>query len=396
MPQRLSWVLTNPKGVRLAELRDRVPGAEVTIALNGQRTAKLALSLEDEAAAQVRPFDRFLKVFLGEEIIFGGPILVPRWLTAEGILDISAVDVSQRLVQAFTHNFDRQEGVGQADIMHRLILHANRNSGGATGIPLHGIVGGGPFEGNIGRDRSYPDGKQIWEALVDMSNVIGGPDFELRPEDTTTGFNWARFETYHPQQGDDKTDSVRLEAGLGRHTARDFNWEPGGGTIINRYTLAGQATSGTASPAWVAEQPESQKIFGIWEAFDADPDVTRITTLREKAESVVAANAFPIDFFDVTPAPEEGGLIAGTDQRYGVPPKFGPGAAHDYWIGDEISVAARVPPGLDVQLRGRVTDARLVEEDEAGNVAVELTCAPTVSAAGITGFATTASVFDSF
>lgn len=393
--RRLTWVLTNSKGARLAELSDRRPGAEVTIALNGQRTARLMLSLESPAAQQIRPFDRFLKVFLGDEIIFGGPILVPRFSSEQRAVEVSAVDVSQRLVQAFTHNFERQEGVGQADIMHRLILHANRNSGGGTGIPLHGIVGGGPFEGNIGRDRSYPDGKQIWEALVDMSNVIGGPDFELRPEDTLTGFNWARFETYFPQQGDDKTDSVRFEYDLGRHTARRFTWEPGGGEITNRYTLAGQATGGTASPAWIAEQKESQQIFGIWEGFDADPDVIRIETLRAKAEGVVAANAFPIDFFDLTPAPEEGGIVGGEDERYGVPPAFGPSA--DYYIGDEIAVIASLFPGTTpIELHGRVTDARLFEEDEAGNVAIEITCAPTISVAGVTGFATTASVFEPF
>lgn len=224
--RRLTWELLDPKGSRLAELKQRHPGAEVAIALNGKRTAQITLSLEDPAAELIRPFDRFLRVYLQNFLLFAGPIVVPRFdlstaagsaVAGEGV-EVSAVDPSIRLAQSFTKDFARQTQIDQAEIMRRLMEHADRNAtppasqGLPPGdIPHHGIVRGGwtgPFT-SILRDRSYPDGKQIWEALVEMSDVIGGPDFALTPVDAHGPGIWAQLDTHYPQQGTDKTAEDR-------------------------------------------------------------------------------------------------------------------------------------------------------------------------------------------
>lgn len=382
MAQQLSWALYDLKGNRLAQLRERLPGAEVAIGLNGQRTAKVAVSFEDEAARHARPFETVLRAWLDEALIFAGPLVLPRATSELRGVDIAAIGAGFRMEHAYCHNFPRQEQIDQGEIMWQLILHADRNTGGD--VPSHGIVRGS-IPTSVIRDRSYRDGKQIWEALVDMSNVIGGPDFELLPQDRGDG-TLAQLDVHHPRQGTDRTEDVRLEYNLGRHTATHFDWEPGGGEIVNYFLFAGQALEGEPAPAWIAEQKESQERFGIYERFSADPDIKRTETLRQHSEQAVAALAFPIDFFDVTPV-----TVGEAEEGYVEPPPVGPNGA--YWIGDTIRVLARDTPGLDLDLRGRVTDLTLFEQT-SGAVGVRLTCAPLIVATAVTGRATTVSGLD--
>lgn len=75
-----------------------------------------------------------------------------------------------------------------------------------------------------------------------------------------------------------------------------------------------------------------------------------------------------------------------TTSGEGVPPVFG----DDYWLGDTIACTAYLGGEEDNPLRltGRVTDA-VVTELDSGQVAVKVSCAPEVSATGVTGAAIT-------
>lgn len=410
-PARLRWALCDRLGAVLSDLpRRKVGGREVEINLNGQRTARVGLHLDEVDAALALPFARSLKVWLDEALIFFGPITLTRFSGYGGDIggvggsvagrsvEIFATDPSVRLIQAFTHGFAFQQQIEQSEIMWRLVAHANDRAV-AAGVPGPGVVRG-TTPAVILRDRFYPDGKQIWQALGEMTEVLDGPDLELEPLDRADGV-YAQLNTYWPWQGTDRTATVIFEHNVGRHNAGDFAWEPGGGEIVNYAVFGGQGVEGQASPAWVAFQPESMTEHGIYEHFQAMADVTRTQTLREHAEGLVAARAYPVDFFDVTPTVEEGGIavayrrdqydqLTRLGEGFGVPPRFGPPGFGDYWIGDEIRAIGRHKPGLDVELVGRVVTAKLNELD-SGSIAVELACAPRIDAAGIEGFAATVS-----
>lgn len=416
---KLTWALTDFYGRRIGQFWDR-SGGQVSIALNGQRTARVTVSLEDEAVRRIYPLATMLKVYYGEKLLLHGPLTVPSFragtqapgetsMEGVGAVELAAVDASHYLTKFHAHGLERMDDVLQAQIMARLMEHADAS---------HGIIRGTLDSGGVKRDRHYPDGKNIWEAIVELSAVNRGPDFELEPLDREDGVR-AQLNTFFPRQGTNKHDTVILEYGLGRMNAADFRYEPDGTQVVNRYILSGQAINGKVAKAYRADQLESQQLFGMHQLMEARPDINRVKTLREHAEGFVAAHAFPIDYFDVTPAVEQGGAAFGyrrdpltgeilwLGEAYAIPPRFGPGPDFDYWIGDTIAVHARlgpvpdwdhpeVHPSIDLPLRGRITDATIMEIDQEGNVMVDLTCAPIIEAAQVSGFETTVSVRDSF
>lgn len=403
----LSVALCNRRGVPIAGLDHRLPGSSVTVTLNGPRQATVPLSLEDEAAAHVRPLSTVLKAWLGGTLIHAGPTTVPQFRGRDRRVDVHSQCPSFYLQRSFVGQ--RSDGAGltghvagapyrlentdQGLIMWRLVEHALPTTAEqAAGVPTHGIVDGtrpqGPQDdGWFVRTREYEPGKQIWEALVQMSEVISGPDFELEPVDEQDG-TLARFNVYG-RQGSDKSGVVVFEHNTGRNNAVDVQWDPAGDLAVNRATVTGQVLPDEDPPRYTANQADSQLAYGLLGAWQSDPDVSELPTVREKAQGIVAASATPLNVFTVTPAAEGGvGLARDTDGRivslgkgFGTPPRFAPDG--DYWIGDDISVVARVTPGLDVTLVGRVIEGRITEADEDGTLLTELVCEPRVATAGI-------------
>lgn len=381
MAQSLSWALCNRLGRKLFDIDDRQSGT-VTIIRSGRRSAQVVVPLESEVADAVQAFSTTLKVWLDNDLLLAGPVVLPRKNDPVDHIEIAATDPSVGL-EGVLIGFAAQTQIDQSEILARIVEHIDTHRYDTARVPSHGIIRGN-LRASVKRDRAYLDGKQGWEAMIQLSEVIGGVDFELEPLDREDGI-FARLNTFHPRQGTNRTKSAVFEYGHGQHTAEVFAIEPGGGEIVNRVIYAGRPHEGAATAdAWVSYQPESQEKFGLYERFAIDADVTQIATLREAAEEIVAARAFPIPFFSFASAPEEGAVPGRDAKSYGVPPKFGPSG--DYWIGDEIRVIARYE-ALDEDLRGRVQTA-VVSEDLEGNVYVACSCDPTIVPANVQGFAT--------
>jgi hypothetical protein len=401
----LSWHLCDLAGNELAALDDRLPGGAVEIGVNKPRTASVPLSLEDPAILSAYPLYTSLKVFLDGAPLFRGPLLRPR-IESTG-WTIRAVDPSIRpqrfhigqrsddagLDGALVDNPWRWEGVDQRSMMDRLIRYCDPTVLETNqGVPPVGIRTGSSFwlPGSSGkaRDREYEPGKQLWEALMELSEVLEGNDFELRPIDTTDG---QMVELWIGPLGTDRSQEIVFEYGALGANASDFALELAGDGVVTRSTWTGQAIEGGDQPAVTAYQPEAERAFGIFGDFQGRPDIVESDTLREHAQGVVSTYGWPIDYFEVTPALDDGsgyrrnqqGILTKLPDRFAVPPRFGPGPQHDYWIGDTLGAWAQLGR-LIVETSGRLTDARLTEADDAGNYVTELTLAPAVSEAGIT------------
>ena len=399
----LSWALCDRSGNQLTELPAR-SNASVEIELNGPRRASVTASLEEDVARLAMAYGTVLKVWLAGTIIFAGQVNLPRWVGRDREIELSAVDASERLANSYTKGFAKQTNVDQGAIMWNLINHAQGVhsilSGGSVGVVR------GETPNSYLRERYYPDGKQIWEALQEMSQVTNGPDFELMALDRTDGV-YAQLQTYFPYQGYDRTDTCIFTFNTQENNAVDFTSEPGGGKIINFAVYGGQANEGEPAPAWQAYHAGSIAKYGVFQHFEALPDVKYTAQLQEYAEMLVAVRAEPVEFFDLVPAVEAGSSADGyyrdangawikqSASSYGIPPPFGPvESGGHYWIGDEIRAIGR-DHGMRKDVRGRVTFARLSEVGEHGDqLGVELTCAPTIDAAGVTGAATTISTED--
>ena len=403
--RQLSWALCDSHGAVVTELSQRTDG-QVEVELNGARRASVEVSLEEKAAAKAKAFASRLKVWLAGEPILNGALINPQWKADGRTVELAAIDQSEQLANAFTKGIAKQAQVDQSEILWQLIKHVNDAGAFWGAVPAGGTgIIAGSLPPSYLRDRFFPDGANVWDEIVALSEITNGVDFELQPLDRTDG-TYAQLNTFFPWQGNDRTADVVLAYNTQEANAVDFTHEPGGGELVNFAIFSGQAQEGAPAPAWIAWHTASIAANGIWQHFESLPDVKYTAQLREAAETLVATRAQPVDFFDVVPAVEAGGSALGyyrdanglwrqDGRAYSVPPRFGPPASGgEYWIGDEITAIAR-DHGMRRQLVGRVTFARLSEVgDDAGQLAVEISCAPRIDAAGVSGVSTTVSTED--
>jgi hypothetical protein len=395
----------------LTRLDNRRPGGWVEVGLDAARRGFCPLSLEDSAYAQAAAVETLLRVTLrgpGEfaKTLFIGRVIIPEQGSSEDEeqLGLNAVDPFFQLERSLIRSVAGAvwnpvtfAATDQSQIMWSLISGVAAND--------HGIVEGS-LPASMNRDRTYVPGKEVGAALVEMSEVIGGPDFELEPVAGEGTDTLARFNTFYPRQGSDKSADVVFVHGAAPYTASNFIHAPGGDGIVNRVVVVGapmneegeEETPLATFPSYVAEHAASIAQYGVFEKVVQLEDVTEVATLRAHAEGIIAASAYPIPFFDFTASPEQAdGGVVGSD---GVPPRFG----IDYWIGDTIACHAYLGavsvdesgapldaegnPVEPLKVTGRITDA-VITELESGQVAVKLSCSPEVKSEGITGEAIT-------
>lgn len=416
--QRLTWALCDSQGLRIASLADRL-ASKVSIGVNDIRNGTVTLSLEDPAVALAYSQPTRLKAWLGEEIILNAPVFLPHAEGSAGqggTVELSATDNVQ-LATAFTLDFGVPAELGAGSIagnavtadqslmMWYLIRHADYRLLSQPGIitgapswplphytpnsPSHGIIAGS-LPTSFDRTLTYFDGQNIWDEVTGIAGLDAGPDFELKPLDRADGV-FMQLDTFPSRQGSDRSATVKLESGCGRHNAGGWSWDRSKEQLVNRW-VAGSAT-GEGQPgglprtgAWVTENTDSQDLYGVYSGFEVDPSIVAgdDATMQSRGARVVSRRAFPIDFFSIIPAVEQGGTAVGwardpsgelveMGQGYGVPPRFAPDG--DYWLGDTIGIVVKEGV-LEADLAGRVSAANIVETDEAGNVAVELSCTP--------------------
>lgn len=381
--------LTDLNQTVLARLDNRRAGTRVELGLNRGRRAFVPLSLEDPARDLVSAIDTVLRVTLqgpGFSLpLFIGRVVIPERLSEpeNRELGIHAIDPFFQLERALIRAVSDAGwqpvtfvGADQSQIMWSLIAARSR----------HGVVKGSLPE-SVQRDRTYAPGKEVGPALVEMSEVVGGPDFELQPTLATDG-TLATFNTYYPHQGTDRSAEVIFVHGASPHTAVAMTHSPGGEEIVNRALAIGAPKDEIAEgdtlaehPGFVAEHPESIARYGPFERRLSLDDVIETDTLADHAMGAVASAAFPIPYFDITAAPEQ----VHEEEGEGVPPVFG----RDYWLGDTIAAHDHaVPDGAPLKLTGRVTDA-IVTERESAQLEVKTTCSPVVAVDGVAGQAVT-------
>lgn len=386
----------------LTRLDNRRAGGRVEIGLDAARRGFCPLSLEDPAFGLTSAVDTVLRVTLKDDdwskTLLAARVLVPEQGSTleQEQLGLNAADSFVQLEKALirsvvgsTWEARTFAATDQSQIMWALIEAA----------VTHGIIKG-TLPTSVKRDRTYVPGKEVGAALLEMSQVIGGPDFELEPVDASDG-TLCRFNTYYPRQGSDLSADVVFVYGAKPSTATSFNYAPGGDGIVNRVVVIGAPLNNEGEednpfvifPSYVAEHAGSIAKHGVWEQVVQLEDVTEGATLQAHAEAIIAANAEPIPYFDFVAAPEQAsGEIVGSD---GVPPRFG----RDYWVGDTVACHAYLGATENeygepvdengdavepLEVTGRITDATVVEL-ESGQVAVKVSCSPEVSSTGITG-----------
>jgi hypothetical protein len=410
----VEWVIHDLAGREVFHAVDRLPNSEVYRGFNDEDgTGTLHLSLEDEASEYVVPLAHVVKVYKEGENIFNGVMLDPSYQGNAGVVSVPLVGGSNKLGRSnvgtrsdgaglpghILGNQWRWEQVDEAEMAWRLIQHveptqAERDDGvPGTGIAVDLALWS---EHTVKlRDREYPPGDVVWQRIVELSEVIAGFDFELRPVDRDDGIFWL-FVPYD-RMGQDKRRDVELHYGAGDENCTDFSNVPAGSQVIARSTWTGQVVEGEPVKAVTAEQPEALRAFGIYGNFESRPDISESNTLAEHAEGEVSTLAWPPDTFELTLAQDDGtgfqrdveGGWRPAAGKFGTPPTIGPNPAkHRLWLGDIPRVIARRGRGLRYDGAARVVGVKFVELASGATQPV-LTFAPAIQASGIVSYNST-------
>lgn len=370
----------------LTRLDNRKPGTNVDIGLNAARRGEVVLSLDDPAVELAKSLTTVLRITLKGPEEFTRPLLVGRVIIPERTLSTVAQTIALKAGDPLFHMERKLIRSEVGAVWNPRVFAATYQElimwGLISPFTDHGIAKGTLTE-SVKRDRTYAPSKEVGPALIEMSEVIGGPDFELEPVIADDG-TLVLFNTYHPRQGSDLSDTVQFVCGRSPETAVSLTHSPGGEETCNRFLAIGAPRDQEGElpyamhPAYLAEHLGSiEDLEGAFERREQFDDITETATLKAHAEAAVASSAYPIDFFDFTAAPERYEDETGD----GVPPVFG----IDYWIGDTIG-ALDYSEGEDepLELTGRLTDAKITER-ESGQIDVKANCSPEVSSAGVTG-----------
>ena len=388
----LDFELCDLKQNVLTRLDGRKPGGWIELGVNKGRRAFCPLSLDDPARELAAAIKTVLRITLKGPDEYSVPIFIGRITIPDKAAEAQKYELGlyasdplfhleRKLIRSVSGSMWNPKtftGKDQSLIMWELL----------SAFTDHGVAKGS-LPASINRDRTYPPAKQVGPALVEMAEVIGGPDFELEPVLASDG-TLCQFNTFYPRQGEDKSEDVVFVFREVGEDVLSFHESPGGEEVANRVVVIGapnnnegESSPTTTHPAYVAEHAGSiADLGGVFERPEQLEDVKEAATLKAHAEGLLAQTAYPTPYFDFTPAPEQHEEETGE----GVPPRLG----IDYWLGDTIGVEAFLGEDGDEPdvLTGRVTDAKITER-ASGQIEVTHTCAPEISATGITGSAVT-------
>lgn len=190
---------------------------------------------------------------------------------AEGRVEIPADSTEETALVGLNLAF-RAEFIGSTD---------DDEANGSFGITE------GTIEATVNRDRNYFN-QNIMEAIINLSNVISGFDFEIT--------NNKVFNVY-VVKGEDKTEDVILEYGVNIARVRVFEdfAKP-----ANRAIILGQSTDVTNQLIRVERNDTTlQDTYKIREGLLSEMDVSETETMNDKGDALIRKYGGPLFDIDV-------------------------------------------------------------------------------------------------
>lgn len=190
-------------------------------------------------------------------------------------VQIICYDWLEQLNSRYTADEVTYEGIDAGQIAWDLIDDSQNQTNGDFGITE------GTIEATQNRDRTYYN-KNILEAIIELSNVINGFDFEIN---TSKVFNVKNI------IGTDRSDSVILEYGINITSMRimeDFS------KIVNRAIILGD--SGYIGDPLRVERDDTgkQETYKIREALINETTTSESGTLQDKGDALIRKYENPL------------------------------------------------------------------------------------------------------
>lgn len=203
--------------------------------------------------------------------------------SGEDVVSVQAVCYRRLLATRYLQTPLTFIQVSQGDIIWQLIQHTQATTNGNLGITLGSA---GP---SVLRDRSYEQGQNILDIIVDLTNVIGGPTWDI---DQNLQLIVSRADLY-------PFNSAPVVLGA---TARALSRPSSASKFGNVALVSGNQTSTTdviVQSSTLATDPR-----GRWERRASYPSVVLQSTLVDHAQGLVTSLQSPTSVWQIDVVPE--------------------------------------------------------------------------------------------
>lgn len=356
------YVLCSDQGEPFGEIGNAY-ARKATWQRNGAHTADVTLDLEDASglALKIQPGQTRLKVFCSSittRPVFYGilPATNAPWSAAAGTWALTFIDPRGLFFpNRFNAGTENYAQVDQGLILADLVNLQNARSGGETFIRSSA----GTVTTGVLRDRTYADVQDLATLFSNMSEVIGGPDFDVIPFDgfasplTYGSTRIMGLLNVYAQQGS-LLPSVKFIYGP-KLASNCANISGTNQPIITLDTVTGAAATDGSAPLTSTYGDPSSSPYGMMEARENATDVIIQATLDQQARGTV-----------------EQAKILRPVLTISSPTREAPQPFRDYYLGDTVYGTCRkgAIQIADYPLR---VDAFSVTDSQEGELAVEIT-----------------------
>jgi len=179
------------------------------------------------------------------------------------------------LKDRYTADYVRYDGVDGGDMAWRLINTTQSKSNGNFGIKR------GTIEVTQDRDRSYYN-QNIMEAIVNLSNVVGGFDFEI---DNNRNFN------VYSIKGQDKSEDVILEYGK---NITNVTIEQDAVNMANNAIILGESEDVDELQRIDRKDSAKEVTYKIREGLMNESEISDTTTLEDRGDALLSKYSEPL------------------------------------------------------------------------------------------------------
>lgn len=154
-----------------------------------------------------------------------------------------------------------------------------------------------------GPDRTVvvPMGKQTSTALLELSSLFGGFEFDVVPLDDVAGY-MGDFRVHYPMQGVDNLE-VFLEHGQGKRNVVGGTRERQGDRITTDLDVLGRAEGASQLAANRTDASRRETYRALLESVETFADISDATQIGLLADEIFALRAAPRDLYTITPSP---------------------------------------------------------------------------------------------
>lgn len=290
---------------------DKALSRHLTAIRNRPGTASFILSKDDPKATReiLKPGINEIRVRRGQKYIWGGQISRVEAILegASGTVALTAAGFLDLFKDRFTAAARVFTNTDAGTIAWTLLEESQKTAGNYDPVKDFGVRAG-TIQASVNRTRTY-EFKEIKDAVIQLSEVINGFDFEIDHE--------KKFHVFYPKQGQLKPELVlRYPGTIGRLVL------PIDASQMANQVIARGSGLGASQPIVQRDQTGVQAAYRIRQRIVDYPDVIEDATLEQHADEILRVESVPYEIPEIE-------LLPNTDPHI-----------KDFWLGDVIRVKA--------------------------------------------------------